>query len=76
MAEMQIISGWTEQLEALRQRVGSHFARAEPRRRVRTYLEGLLGGAERRNGWLTAFNSRVLREIRCASHHPKPSTRV
>ena len=51
MVEMQVVSGWTEQLEALVQRLAPHFARHEPRRRARAYLEGLLGRAERRNGW-------------------------
>ena len=51
MADAQMVAGWAEELEVLHQRLSTHFARAEPRRRVRTYLEGLLGGAERRNGW-------------------------
>lgn len=51
MPELQVVREWSEQLEALHQRLASYFARVEPRRRVRAYLEGLLGGAERRNGW-------------------------
>lgn len=51
MVQRQEIAGWSTSLEALHERLAMHFARPEPRRRVRAYLEGLLGGAERRNGW-------------------------
>ncbi len=43
--------GWAEAVERLHERLAPHFARPEPRRRVRAYMEGLLGRAERRNGW-------------------------
>jgi SRSO17 transposase len=42
---------WAEAVERLHARLAPHFARTEPRRRVRAYMEGLLGRAERRNGW-------------------------
>ncbi len=45
------IAGWAEELESLHARLAPHVVRMEPRRRMRAYLEGLLGGAERRNGW-------------------------
>lgn len=45
------ISGWAEAIEGLHERLAAHFVRAEPQQRVRAYLEGLLGRAERRNGW-------------------------
>lgn len=51
MPELQLVHEWSEQLESLHHRLARYFARVEPRRRVRSYLEGLLGGAERRNGW-------------------------
>ncbi len=51
MVPMQEIVGWAEELDALHARLAPHFARTEPRQRVRAYVDGLLGGAERRNGW-------------------------
>lgn len=51
MVRMQEITGWAEELDALHARLAPHFARTEPRQRVRAYVEGMLGGAEKRNGW-------------------------
>lgn len=51
MVPTQEIAGWAEELDALHARLAPYFARPEPRQRVRAYLEGILGGAERRNGW-------------------------
>lgn len=34
--------------------ISGRFARSEPRRRVGTYLHGLLAGLERKNGWTLA----------------------
>jgi SRSO17 transposase len=34
--------------------LGEHFARSEPRQRAVDYLKGLLGDAERKNGWQVA----------------------
>ena len=51
MVPMQEMAGWAEGLERLYARLAPHFARTEPRQRVRAYVEGILGGAERRNGW-------------------------
>jgi SRSO17 transposase len=45
---------WFEDLAALKDRVGGLFRRAEPRRQVGLLLEGLIGGAERKNGWQLA----------------------
>ncbi len=42
------------ELAAVHARLGPRFVRAEPRRRVRAYLRGLLGAAERKNGWQLA----------------------
>src|SRR6266704_6794208 len=35
-------------------RIGSHFGRAEVRKRVGRYLHGLLASVERKNGWQMA----------------------
>ncbi len=51
MVRVQEITGWAEELDALHARLAPHFARTEPRQRVRAYVEGMLGGAEKRNGW-------------------------
>lgn len=44
----------TAELAAVHARLGPRFVRAEPRRRVRGYLRGLLGEAARKNGWQLA----------------------
>ena len=41
-------------MDALVERVAGRFGRAEPRRRVGAYLQGLLAGLERKNGWTLA----------------------
>ena len=41
-------------LEAIHVRLRPRFDRAEPRRRARVYLRGLLGEVERKNGWQLA----------------------
>lgn len=48
------VERWAEELGDVGQRIGSRFSRSEPRRRVVGYLQGLLGGAERKNGWQLA----------------------
>jgi SRSO17 transposase len=45
---------WFEELGTLKKRVGALFRRAEPRRQVGLLLEGMIGGAERKNGWQLA----------------------
>ena len=45
---------WSEDLTALKERVAGLFRRPEPRRQVGLLLEGLIGGAERKNGWQLA----------------------
>lgn len=42
------------ELEALVGRVTGRFGRAEPRRRVREYVSGLVAGLPRSNGWTLA----------------------
>jgi SRSO17 transposase len=48
------VHSWSEQLDALDQRIAPHFSRSEVRRRAHDYLRGLLSGAERKNGWQLA----------------------
>ena len=36
------VDGWVKELAALHARIARHFARAEPRQHVLTYLKGLL----------------------------------
>jgi SRSO17 transposase len=45
---------WAEELGRVGDRLGEHFARSEPRRRAVDYLKGLLGDAQRKNGWQLA----------------------
>jgi SRSO17 transposase len=45
---------WASELDGLCGRVGGRFGRAEPRRRVREYVSGLVAGLERKNGWTLA----------------------
>ncbi len=42
------------ELAAVHARLRRRFVRAEPRRRARAYLRGLVGDAERKNGWQLA----------------------
>jgi len=48
------VLGWAAALGALAERIGRHFARAEPRRWALSYLQGLLSPVERKNGWQLA----------------------
>jgi SRSO17 transposase len=52
--QLQAIDGWAEDLRALGERLGRHFARAEARQRAVTYLRGLLSSVERKNSWQVA----------------------
>lgn len=45
---------WCEALAHLKERVGGLFRRSEPRRQVGLYLDGLVGGVDRKNGWQLA----------------------
>jgi SRSO17 transposase len=48
------IEGWARGLDDLGVRFGHHFMRSEPRRRLVTYLRGLMAPVERKNGWQLA----------------------
>src|SRR6516225_1214571 len=48
------VSTWADEVTAVGARIGSRFARSEPRRRALAYLRGLLSDAERKNGWQLA----------------------
>jgi SRSO17 transposase len=48
------VAAWADELAAVAGRIGRHFARSEPRRRAVGYIRGLLGDAERKNGWQLA----------------------
>ncbi len=54
MLQASSVARWTHQLDALHARLAPHFARPEPRARARAYLQTVLAGAERRNGWQLA----------------------
>ena len=48
------VYGWAEGLDGVVDRIAPRFGRAEPRRRARAYLRGLLAPVERKNGWQLA----------------------
>src|SRR6201746_2637539 len=48
------VQGWAEGLEGVVERMAPRLGRAEPRRRARSYLRGLLAPIERKNGWQLA----------------------
>lgn len=51
---MSAVAAWDEDFAAMVGQIGPRFARAEARRHAADYLRGLLGGAERKNGWQLA----------------------
>jgi SRSO17 transposase len=50
----QDVRAWADELGRVGERIGSRFQRSEPRRRALGYIRGLLGDAERKNGWQVA----------------------
>jgi SRSO17 transposase len=52
--EVAEVAGWAGGLDELHARIAGRFARREPRARARGYLQGLLSGVERKNGWQLA----------------------
>ena len=53
MSEREV-RGWVSGLDGVVDRIAPRFGRAEPRRRVASYLRGLLAPVERKNGWQLA----------------------
>ncbi len=45
---------WASELDAVADKLAPRFERAEPRKRVLSYLTGLLSTAQRKNGWQLA----------------------
>ena len=65
------VLAWRDELDVLKQRLGPLFVRLEPRRQTGLYLEALLSGAQRKNGWQLAEqigDSRPWRTQRVLSH--------
>lgn len=54
MTTTEQMQGWTDELRDLHARLAPYFRRAEPRRRVLSYVQGLLSPVERKNGWQLA----------------------
>ena len=49
---------WAQALTRLHARIAPHFARAEPRDRALSYLQGILSETSRKNGWQLAEHAR------------------
>jgi len=47
-------AAWARIVDELHTRLSPQSSRAEPRRRVRAYLDGLASSVERKNGWQLA----------------------
>lgn len=45
---------WTTAFHQLRQQIRRHFIRSEPHQQALIYLQGLMSGASRKNGWQVA----------------------
>src|SRR4051812_31019350 len=57
MVTQSDVQGWAEGLNGVVDQIAPRFGRAEPRRRARAYLRGLLAPVERKkrkNGWQLA----------------------
>jgi SRSO17 transposase len=52
--QRKMVKSWTQELEAVGNRLSVHFARSEVRQRAQDYLRGLLSEAERKNSWQLA----------------------
>src|ERR1700759_5144433 len=65
------VLGWRDELDVLKQRLWALFVCPEPRRQTGLYLEALLSGAQRKNGWQLAEqigDARPWRTQRVLSH--------
>src|SRR5215211_4757894 len=52
--DRKMLRSWSEELEAVGNRLSDHFARSEVRQRANDYLRGLLSEAERKDSWQLA----------------------
>jgi SRSO17 transposase len=52
--DRKMLRSWTEELDAVGERLSAHFARSEVRQRANDYLHGLLSEAKRKNSWQLA----------------------
>jgi SRSO17 transposase len=52
--DRRMLRSWTEELEAVGERLSVHFTRSEARQRANDYLLGLLSVVERKNSWQLA----------------------
>jgi hypothetical protein len=53
------LDGWRQEFEELTLRLGGRFARVEPRRRMASFVRGLLAGLPRKNCWTIAVRHEV-----------------
>src|SRR5215217_6905201 len=51
---METVREWAAELEQMHRRIARRFVRPEPRKRALSYLKGLTGSVERKNGWRLA----------------------
>jgi SRSO17 transposase len=51
---MESVREWAAELKEMHRRIAHRFARPEPRERALSYLKGLTGTVERKNGWQLA----------------------
>jgi len=71
LVEAESVLALHDELDVLKQRLGPLFVRPEPRRQTGLYLEALLSGAPRKNGWQLAEqigDARPWRTQRVLSH--------
>jgi SRSO17 transposase len=52
--DRKMLRSWTQELDAVGERLSAHFARSEVRQRANDYLRGLLSVVERKNSWQLA----------------------
>jgi SRSO17 transposase len=52
--DRKMLRSWTEELDAVGERLSAHFTRSEVRQRANDYLRGLLSVVERKNSWQLA----------------------
>ncbi len=54
MTSVEEVADWARGLDEVAERIAPRFDRAEPRRRARAYLRGLIAPLGRKNGWQLA----------------------